>query len=61
MFSVEDYWQIFAHHLNMAIEAYVPLKKKPTHIDSKKKTYPKRIKKRCLTVKLIIGGDGLFC
>jgi len=45
VFSVEDYWQIFAHHLNMAIEAYVPLKKKPTHIDSKKKTYPKRIKK----------------
>ena len=45
VFTVEDYWQIFAHHLNMAIEAYVPLKKKPTLIDSTKKAYPKRIKK----------------
>ena len=44
VFTVEYYWQIFAHHLNMAIEAYVPLKKKSTHIDSKK-AYPKRIKK----------------
>jgi len=31
VFNVEDYWQIFAYHLNTAIEAYVPVKKKPIH------------------------------
>ena len=45
VFSVEDYWQIFAHHLNTAIESYVPVRKKPEHINSKKKSYPKRIRK----------------
>jgi len=45
VFNVEDYWQIFANHLNTAIEAYIPVKKKPIHINSKKKSYPKKIRR----------------
>jgi len=28
LFNVEDYWNIFLNHLRIAIEMYVPLKKK---------------------------------
>jgi len=40
VFNVEDYWQIFANHLNTAIEAYVPMKKKPIHINRNVTTEP---------------------
>ena len=44
VFNVVDYWQIFAHHLNCAIEACVPIKKRPVCINTNKKSYPKRIR-----------------
>jgi len=45
VFNVEDHWQIFASHLNTAIEAYIPVKNKPIHINIKKKSYPKKIRR----------------
>ena len=41
-FNVEDYWHIFTYHLNVAIDTYVPLKRKTTHINNKKRIHPKK-------------------
>ena len=45
VFNVEDYWHIFVYHLNTAIEAYVPVKRRPINTrNKKKKAYPKNIR-----------------
>ena len=37
VFNVEDYWRIFVYHLNTAIEAYVPVKRRSINTRNKKK------------------------
>ena len=45
VFNVEDYWRIFVYHLNTAIEAYVPVKRRYINTrNKKKKAYPKNIR-----------------
>ena len=44
VFNVVDDWKFFAHHLNCATEACVPIKKRPVCINTNKKSYPKRIR-----------------
>jgi len=43
VFSVEDYWNVFVYYLNTAIEAYVPKKKIPINISTRKKAISKKV------------------
>jgi len=44
VFNVEYYWRIFVYHLNTAIEAYFPVKRRSINArNKKKKAYPKNI------------------
>ena len=59
VFNVEYYWRIFVYHLNTAIEAYFPVKRRSINArNKKKKAYPKNIDK-CSVAKVYIGSDGV--
>ena len=45
VFNVDEYWHIFVYHLNVAIESYVPVKRKRISLsNNKKRSYPKSIR-----------------